>query len=139
LIASRRAPDPVGLPRCRVRISRARLWVIDELSAFGLGGRFVGLELLKGATLHLVDPGRLTIGISGGALEGEYVAGLEAAEFDEISVEFTQALALGIHGAIVKAVKALVVEPTAADGRAGTEGGFAPNRPGARIRSAHER
>jgi SAM-dependent methyltransferase len=43
--------------------------------------------------------------IAGALSKGEYEAGLEAAGFEEISVEFTHAVADGMHGAIVKAVK----------------------------------
>ena len=43
--------------------------------------------------------------IAGALSKGEYVAGLEAAGFDEVSVEFTHEVADGMHGAIVKAVK----------------------------------
>ena len=46
------------------------------------------------------------IGCIAGALsKGEYEAGLEAAGFEQISVEFTHQVADGMHGAIVKAVK----------------------------------
>jgi len=46
------------------------------------------------------------VGCVAGALsKGEYEAGLEAAGFDEISVDFTHDVADGMHGAIVKAVK----------------------------------
>ncbi len=46
------------------------------------------------------------VGCIAGALSvGEYEAGLEAAGFEEISVEFTHEVADGMHGAIVKAVK----------------------------------
>lgn len=37
--------------------------------------------------------------------KSEYIAGLEAAEFEEVSVEFTHQVADGMHGAIVKARK----------------------------------
>ena len=43
--------------------------------------------------------------IAGALSRGEYVAGLEAAGFDEVSVDFTHEVADGMHGAIVKAVK----------------------------------
>jgi arsenite methyltransferase len=43
--------------------------------------------------------------IAGALSKGEYVAGLEAAGFDEVSVDFTHEVADGMHGAIVKAVK----------------------------------
>jgi SAM-dependent methyltransferase len=46
------------------------------------------------------------VGCIAGALStGEYVAGLEAAGFEHVSVEFTHEVADGMHGAIVKAVK----------------------------------
>ena len=43
--------------------------------------------------------------IAGALSKGEYEAGLEAAGFEDISVEFTHEVADGMHGAIVKAVK----------------------------------
>jgi arsenite methyltransferase len=43
--------------------------------------------------------------IAGALSKGEYEAGLKAAGFDDISVEFTHQVADGMHGAIVKAVK----------------------------------
>jgi len=43
--------------------------------------------------------------IAGALAKGEYVAGLEAAGFEEVSVEFTHQVADGMHGAIVKARK----------------------------------
>src|SRR5919197_241144 len=43
--------------------------------------------------------------IAGALAKAEYEAGLEAAGFEEISVEFTHEVADGMHGAIVKAVK----------------------------------
>ena len=44
--------------------------------------------------------------IAGALSRGEYEAGLEAAGFEQVSVEFTHEVADGMHGAIVKAVKA---------------------------------
>jgi len=47
------------------------------------------------------------VGCIAGALStSEYTDGLRAADFDDISVEFTHQVADGMHGAIVKAVKA---------------------------------
>jgi SAM-dependent methyltransferase len=43
--------------------------------------------------------------IAGALSRGEYEAGLEAAGFEQVSVEFTHQVADGMHGAIVKAVK----------------------------------
>jgi SAM-dependent methyltransferase len=41
--------------------------------------------------------------IAGALAKGEYIAGLEAAGFEDVSVEFTHGVADGMHGAIVKA------------------------------------
>ncbi|HEY6835217.1 MAG TPA: arsenite methyltransferase [Gaiellaceae bacterium] len=60
--------------------------------------------------------------IAGALSRGEYVAGLEAAGFEEVSVEFTHEVADGMHGAIVKATRAFaseelpVLEPAASSG-----------------------
>jgi arsenite methyltransferase len=43
--------------------------------------------------------------IAGALSKGEYEAGLEAAGFEQLSVESTHQVADGMHGAIVKAVK----------------------------------
>jgi SAM-dependent methyltransferase len=43
--------------------------------------------------------------IAGALSKGEYEAGLEAAGFEQVLVEFTHEVADGMHGAIVKAVK----------------------------------
>jgi SAM-dependent methyltransferase len=59
--------------------------------------------------------------IAGALSRSEYEQGLDAAGFDAVSVEFTHAVADGIHGAIVKARKTRspaarglpVVEPAA--------------------------
>ncbi len=48
--------------------------------------------------------------IAGALSESEYVAGLEAAGFEDVSVAFTHEVADGMHGAIVKAVKTRVPE-----------------------------
>jgi arsenite methyltransferase len=48
--------------------------------------------------------------IAGALSKSEYEAGLEAAGFDEVSVEFTHEVADGMHGAIVKAVKTAAPE-----------------------------
>ncbi len=43
--------------------------------------------------------------IAGALSKSEYIPGLEAAGFEQVSVEFTHQVADGMHGAIVKAVK----------------------------------
>jgi SAM-dependent methyltransferase len=62
--------------------------------------------------------------IAGALSRAEYTAGLEAAGFEQVSVVFTHAVADGMHGAIVKAVKTAtpaakglpVIQPAAAAG-----------------------
>jgi ubiquinone/menaquinone biosynthesis C-methylase UbiE len=61
--------------------------------------------------------------IAGALSKSEYVAGLEAAGFEQIIVEFTHQVADGMHGAIVKAVKTRpeanglpVIQPAAKSG-----------------------
>jgi len=51
--------------------------------------------------------------IAGALSKGEYIAGLGAVGFDDVSVEFTHQVADGMHGAIVKGTKgaAAVSEP----------------------------
>jgi arsenite methyltransferase len=54
--------------------------------------------------------------IAGALSKGEYEAGLEAAGFEDVSVEFTHEVADGIYGAIVKARKPVRAE-TAGESR----------------------
>ena len=55
--------------------------------------------------------------IAGALSRSEYVAGLEAAGFEDVNVEFTHEVADGMHGAIVKAVQ---VRRTATTSRSST-------------------
>jgi SAM-dependent methyltransferase len=48
--------------------------------------------------------------IAGALSKGEYEAALEAAGFEEVSVEFTREVAEGMHSAIVKAMKTRMPE-----------------------------
>ena len=72
------------------------------------GGRFGVSDIV--AEDHLSPDERAARGsyvgcIAGALSKSEYVAGLEAAGFEDVSVEFTHEVADGMHGAIVKAVK----------------------------------
>ena len=51
--------------------------------------------------------------IAGALSKGEYEQGLAAAGFEQISIEFTHQVEDGMHGAIVKAVKAESARPVA--------------------------
>ena len=54
--------------------------------------------------------------IAGALSKGEYEAGLEAAGFEQVSVEFTHEVADGMHAAIVKAVKTSTPDGAGATG-----------------------
>jgi len=106
----------VVISNCVINLSTDKPAVLAEISRVLKPGGRVGVS-------DVVAEDRLTaderaergsfVGCIAGALSREeYVAGLEAAGFEEASVEFTHEVADGMHGAIVKAVKS-----ARADGR----------------------
>ena len=99
----------VVISNCVINLSVDKAAVLTEMARVLKPGGRVGVS-------DVVAEDRLTpeqraergsyVGCVAGALsKGEYVAGLEAAGFEDVSVEFTHAVADGMHGAIVKAVK----------------------------------
>jgi SAM-dependent methyltransferase len=105
----------VVISNCVINLSTDKPAVLAEISRVLKPGGRIGIS-------DIVAEDRLTpeeragrgsfVGCIAGALSrGEYEAGLEAAGFEQISVEFTHEVADGMHGAIVKAVK--TTEPAA--------------------------
>ncbi len=99
----------VVISNCVINLSVDKAAVLTEIARVLKPGGRVGVS-------DVVAEDRLTaqqraergsyVGCIAGALSrGEYETGLGAAGFDQVTVEFTHAVADGIHGAIVKAVK----------------------------------
>jgi arsenite methyltransferase len=99
----------VVISNCVINLSVDKPAVLTEIARVLKPGGRIGIS-------DVVAEDRLTpaeraergsyVGCIAGALsKGEYEVGLEAAGFEQISVEYTHEVADGMHGAIVKAVK----------------------------------
>jgi SAM-dependent methyltransferase len=99
----------VVISNCVINLSTNKPAVLTEIGRVVRPGGRIGIS-------DVVAEDRLSpderaerggfVGCIAGALSSaEYIAGLDAAGFGEISVEFTHDVADGMHGAIVKAVK----------------------------------
>jgi len=104
----------VVISNCVINLSVDKPAVLTEIARVLRPGGRIGIS-------DVVAEDRLTpderaergsyVGCIAGALsKGEYEAGLEAAGFEDVSVTFTHEVADGMHGAIVKAVKATAPE-----------------------------
>ena len=100
----------VVISNCVINLSTDKAAVLTEIARVLKPGGRIGVS-------DVVADDRLTpaqraergshVGCIAGALSREeYVAGLTAAGFEDVSVEFTREVADGMHGAIVKAVRA---------------------------------
>jgi SAM-dependent methyltransferase len=99
----------VVVSNCVINLSVDKAAVLTEIARVLKPGGRMGVSDVV-AEDHLTEEDRAARGsfvgcVAGALSRGEYVAGLEAAGLEEISVEFTHAVADGMHGAIVKAVK----------------------------------
>jgi arsenite methyltransferase len=106
----------VVISNCVINLSTDKAAVLTEIARVLKPGGRVGVSDIV-AEDHLTTDDRAERGsyvgcIAGALSKSEYVAGLEAAGFEDVSVEFTHQVADGMHGAIVKAVKTTEPERT---------------------------
>jgi len=99
----------VVISNCVINLASDKRAVFGEIARVLKPGGRVGVSDIV-AEDHLTAKQRGERGsyvgcIAGALSRSEYVAGLEAAGFEDVSVEFTHEVADGMHGAIVKAVK----------------------------------
>src|SRR5215203_1070193 len=100
----------VVISNCVINLSVDKAAVLTEMARVVRPGGRIGVTDVV-AEDHLNPEQRAERGsyvgcIAGALSRGEYVEGLRAAGFDDVSVEFTHQVADGMHSAIVKAVKA---------------------------------
>jgi SAM-dependent methyltransferase len=107
-------PLPAGsvdvvISNCVINLSVDKPAVLTEIArVLRPGGRMGVSDIVAEDRLSPEDRAERGsyVGCIAGALsKAEYEAGLEAAGFEQITVEFTHQVADGMHGAIVKAVK----------------------------------
>src|SRR3954471_5391950 len=99
----------VVISNCVINLSTDKATVLTEIARVLKPGGRIGISDVV-AEDRLTEDERAERGsfvgcIAGALSKGEYEAGLEAAGFEQVSVEFTHEVADGMHGAIIKAAK----------------------------------
>jgi ubiquinone/menaquinone biosynthesis C-methylase UbiE len=98
----------VVISNCVINLATDKAAVLNEMArVLKPGGRVGVSDVVAEDRLtaeERADRGSFVGCIAGALSSGEYVAGLEAAGFENVSVEFTHQVADGMHAAIVKAV-----------------------------------
>jgi arsenite methyltransferase len=101
----------VVISNCVVNLSTDKQAVFAELARVLRPDGRIGISDIVAedrlAPAERAERGSYVGCIAGALSKGEYEAGLEAAGFEHVSVEFTHEVADGIHGAIVKARRPL--------------------------------
>ena len=99
----------VVISNCVINLSTDKPAVLTEIARVLKPGGRVGVSDVVAedrlSSAERAERGSFVGCIAGALSKSEYVGGLEAAGFEDVSVEFTHEVAEGMHGAIVKARK----------------------------------